>query len=181
MLDEIREDNFGTTTLSKAVLGLFLSCGLFIPAFGQIAGNMQTATNQIADKKSNTPILMPVLTEYKGIKIGTTADEVRDKLGKAKIDDKDGFFYDSDDEMVQIRVDADKKVRLISVTYSDKNDNTPKYSDVFGAEAQVPTKPDGSIYNLVRYPEAGYWVAYSRAAGEKPTVTVTMQKLRKMK
>jgi hypothetical protein len=181
MLDEIREDNFGMTTLFKAVFGLFLLCGLFIPAFGQIAENTQTAATHIADKKSETPILMPVLTDYKGIKIGTTADEVRDKLGKAKIGDKDGFFYDEDDEMVQIRVDGDKKVRLVSVTYSDKNENTPKYADVFGAEAQVPTKPDGSIYNLVNYPGAGYWVAYSRTAGEKPTVTVTMQKMRKMK
>ncbi|HXG84134.1 MAG TPA: hypothetical protein VNI84_08915 [Pyrinomonadaceae bacterium] len=181
MLDEIREKNYGTAILLKAFSGLFLFFGLIIPAFGQIAENTQTAANQITDKKSETPILMPVLTDYKGIKIGTTADEVRDKLGKAKIDDKDGFFYDADDEMVQIRVDGDKKVRFVSVTYSSKNEYTPKYADVFGAEAQVPTKPDGSIYNLVRYPKAGYWVAYSRTAGEKPIVTVTMQKMRKMK
>jgi len=181
MLDEIREDNFGMTTLFKAVFGLFLLCGLFIPAFGQIAENTQTAANQITDKKSETPILMPVLTDYKGIKIGTTAEEVRDKLGKAKIDDKDGFFYDADDEMVQIRLDGDKKVRLVSITYLNKNEQTLKYADVFGAETPDATKPDGSIYNLINYPEAGYWVAYSRTAGEKPTVTVTMQKLRKMK
>ncbi len=179
MLDEIREENLGKAILLKTFFGLFLLCGLIVPAFGQIAENTQAAANQITDKKSETPILMPVLTDYKGIKIGTTADEVRDKLGKAKIGDKDGFFYDEDDEMVQIRVDGDKKVRLVSVTYSDKNENTPKYADVFGAEAQVPTKPDGSIYNLINYPEAGYWVAYSRTAGEKPTVT--MQKMRKMK
>jgi len=181
MLDEIREDNFGTAILLKAFSGLFLLCGLIVPAFGQTAENTQTAATQIADKKSETTILMPVLIDYKGIKIGTTAEEVRDKLGKAKIDDKDGFFYDADDEMVQIRLDGDQKVRLVSITYLNKNEHTPKYADVFGAEAQAPTKPDGSIYNLVRYPEAGYWVAYSRTAGEKPTVTVTMQKLRKMK
>ncbi len=181
MLEEIREKNYGATILLKAFSGLFLLLGLIIPAFGQIAENTQTAVTQIADKKNETPVLMPVLVGYKGIKIDTNADEVRDKLGKAKIDDKDGFFYDADDEMVQIRVDGDKKVRFVSVTYSSKNEYTPKYADVFGAEAKVLTKPDGSIYNLVRYPEAGYWVAYSRAAGEKPTVTVTMQKLRKMK
>jgi hypothetical protein len=78
---------------------------------------------------------------------------------------------------VQIRVDADKKVRFIAITYLDENKNAPKFADVFGAEIPVAEKPDGSIYNLVRYPEAGYWVAYSRTAGEKPSVTVTMQKL----
>ncbi len=82
MLDEIREDNFGTTTLFKAVFGLFLLLGMIVPAFGQNAENTQTATNQIADKKSETTILMPVLIDYKGIKIGTTADEVRDKLSR---------------------------------------------------------------------------------------------------
>lgn len=163
--------------LSKALFGLFLLFGLIVPAFGQTAENSQAATIQIADKKSEKAVLTPVLTNYKGIKIGTTADEVREKLGKAKIDDKDGFFYDSDDEMIQIRLDADKKVRVVSVTYLDENKSKPKYADIFGAETPVAEKPDGSIYNLVQYPEAGYWVAYSRTAGEKPTVTVTMQKL----
>ncbi len=177
MLEKIREENFGKAFLFKTISGMFLLFGLIVPAFGQIAENTQTAAIQVADKKSETPVLMPVLTDYKGIKIGTTAEEVRDKLGKAKIDDKDGFFYDSDDEMVQIRLDADKKVRLVSITYLDENKNTPKFADVFGAEIPLAEKPDGSIYNLVRYPEAGYWVAYSRTAGENPTVTVTMQKL----
>lgn len=182
MLDEIRGKNLGTAILLKAFSGLFLLCGLIVPAFGQTAEHTQPAATQITNKRSETPVSMPVLTDYKGIKIGTTAEEVRDKLGKAKIDDKDGFFYEiSDEEFAQIRVDKDKKVRLISVTYSDENKNTPKYADVFSAETPDATKPDGSIYNLVRYPEAGYWVAYSRTAGGKPTVTVTMQKLRKMK
>ncbi len=79
--------------------------------------------------------------------------------------------------MVQIRLDKDKKVRVISITYSDENKNAPKYADVFGADAETAAKPDGSIYRLVHYPQAGYWVAYSRTAGENPTVTVTMQKL----
>lgn len=124
-----------------------------------------------------TDILQPVMTEYKSIKIGTTADEVRDKLGNAEIDDKDGFYYRfSEEEFVQIRLDKDNKVRLISVTYS--GENAPKFTDVLGAETNVEAKADGSIYKLVRYPNAGYWVAYSRTAGEKPTTTVTMQKLR---
>jgi hypothetical protein len=166
-----------TTSLRKAIFGLFLLLGLIVPALGQTAENTQTATIQTVDKKSETPILVPVLTEYKGIKIGTPAEEVRDKLGKAKIDDKDGFFYDWDEEIAQIRLDAEKNVLLVAVTYSDENENSPKFADVFGAEAPVPARPDGSVYQLVRYPEAGYWVSYSRTAGEKPRVTVMMQKL----
>ncbi|HXG85247.1 MAG TPA: hypothetical protein VNI84_14595 [Pyrinomonadaceae bacterium] len=176
MLEKINV-NLEAEILSKAFFGLFLFFGLIVPAYGQTAENAQAGTVQIADKKSEKAILMPVLTDYKGIKIGATAEEVRDKLGKAKIDDKDGFFYSSDDELVQIRLDADKKVSIVSITYLDENKSAPEFADVFGAEIPVSEKPDGSIYNLVRYPEAGYWVAYSRTAGEKPSVTVTMQKL----
>lgn len=177
MILEIKVENIGTASLSKVFFGLFLLCGLFVPAFGQTAENAQTATLQSVDQTSETPVLAPILTEYKGIKIGSTAEEVRDKLGKAEIDDQDGFFYNEDKELVQIRLDADKKVRLVSINYTDENENTPEFPDVFGTEVPVPSKPDGSIYNLVRYPEAGFWVAYSRTAGDKPTVTVTMQKL----
>lgn len=163
--------------LLKAFFGLFVFFGLFFPAFTQTAENVQTTPVQNVEIKTEMPVLMPVLSEYKGIKIGSTADEVRNKLGKAQIDDKDGFFYDSDNELVQIRLDADQKVRLVSITYPDENKNIPKFADVFGTEITVEEKPDGSIYNLVRYPEAGYWVSYSRSAGEKSTVTIMMQKL----
>ncbi len=176
MLKEINV-NLEAEILPKAFFGLFLLFNLIVPSLGQTAENTQAATIQVTEKKTGATVLMPVLTDYKGIKIGATAEEVRDKLGKAKIDDKDGFFYDSDDELVQIRVDADKKVRFIAITYLDENKSAPKFADVFGAEIPVAEKPDGSIFNLVRYPEAGYWVAYSRTAGEKPSVTVTMQKL----
>lgn len=177
-IKEIKEKIRESAILFKTFGGLFLLCGLMlVPAFGQTVENARSTAIQPIDKKSEAAVLMPVLTEYKGIKIGTTDDEVRDKLGKAKIDDKDGFFYDENDEMVQIRLDADKKVRLVSVTYSHENKNAPKFADVFGGGTAEETKPDGSIYKLVRYPEAGYWVAYSKRAGDEPTVTVTMQKL----
>ena len=159
----------------KSFFGLFVFFGMIVPACGQITENAQVGAVQTADKISEKPVVMPVSAEYKGVKIGATADQVRDLLGKAKLEDKEGFFYDRDDEMVQIRLDADKKVMLISTTYS--GEDAPKFADVFGMEITAPAKPDGSIYKLVEYPKAGYWVAYSRAAGEKPAVTVTIQKL----
>ena len=163
-------------------VGLILGVLLWAspPASGQTNDDTQTAnTAVIQSEKSRIPktVAMPVLQNYKDIKIASAADEVRDKLGKAVIDDKDGFYYEFDDEIVQIRLDADKTIRLISVTYAAKNQNAPKLEDVFGTEIAAEPRTDGIIYKLVRYPEAGYWVAYSRPAGEKPTVTVTMQKL----
>ena len=49
---------------------------------------------------------------------------------------------------------------------------TPKA--ILGAEPEQ--KQDGSIYHIVHYPEAGYWVAYSRTAGDEPLTIITMQR-----
>lgn len=129
-------------------------------------------------QETKAAALMPVLTEYKGIKIGMTADEVRETLNeKPEVADKDGFYYEfSSNESAQIMLDADKKVRVIAVIYRD-NSVAPKYEDVFGKDVPLETMPDGRVYNLVRYPDNGFWVAYNRTAGDSPLVTVTIQKM----
>lgn len=135
-----------------------------------------------SEKPAPPPVLTPVWTNYKNVKIGDTAKEVRTALGKAKIDDKDGFYYElSNHEIAQIRLGADKKVRLLSITYSDKSENVPTYADVFGAPPEKAYQPNAQIYKLVKYPKAGYWVIYSRSAGDKPMVTITMQRMRQTK
>ena len=53
-------------------------------------------------------------------------------------------------------------------------DKAPAPKAVLGAE--LTANPDGRIYRLVRYPKVGYWVSYSRTAGDSPLVTVMMQK-----
>ena len=144
-------------------------------AFAQTSGTPPVKV-QTPLAKTRASVLHPRTTEYRSIKIGTTADDVREKLGKAEILDKDGFYYRfSNDEFAQIRVDPRDKVRLIAVTYS--GEKAPKFTNVFGDEIKIGAEPDGSIYKLVGYPDAGYWVTYSRSAGEKPTITLTMQGL----
>jgi hypothetical protein len=39
----------------------------------------------------------------------------------------------------------------------------------------IEGKPDGALYKLVQYPQAGYWVAYSRTDGDEPLTIITMQ------
>lgn len=179
MLEKINWENSRTAMFLQAGLILVLLFGA-ATAFGQTENTQTATTNTIETQTNQTPktVMMPVLQNYKQVKIGATDDDVRDILGKkATIDDKDGFFYEFDDEMAQIRLGADKKVRLIAITYTSDNKNAPKFEDVFGTNVKAEPGADGSIYKLVRYPEAGYWVTYSRMAGDKPTVTITMQKL----
>ncbi len=133
-----------------------------------LSGNAQT------NGKKN----LPAWQNYKGVAIGTTAAEVREKLGAPKLDDADGFFYVfSDTETAQVMFDDKKNVSLISVVYAAEYATPPTFADVFGKTEALTAKPDGSIYKMVRYTDAGYWVSYSRMAGEKAMVTITIRKL----
>jgi hypothetical protein len=126
--------------------------------------------------RSNRPTPnAPVFTDYRGIRIGMNADEVRAKLDGLKKGEAQDFFVFSEHESAQIYYGEDGKVTAISIDYIDPSDKAPSPNLVLGLELQP--KPDGSMYQLNRYPEAGYWVSYNRTAGDKPIVTITMQKL----
>lgn len=113
-------------------------------------------------------------TDYRGIKIGMTADEVRDKLKDVKKgSDQDSVFF-SDKESAQIYYDKNGKVTAISIDYFATT-SAPPPEKVLGETLQA--KADGSMYQLKRYPDKGYWISYNRTAGGKPIITITMQKL----
>ncbi|MGB9181343.1 MAG: hypothetical protein WCB68_19075 [Pyrinomonadaceae bacterium] len=141
--------------------------------------NAEQTAQTVAVKTTTThapPAAAPLLTDYKGVSIGMSADEAREKLDhlkeKGKVQD---FFIFSDEESAQVYYDAQGKVTAISVNYVGDESNAPKPEAVIGEAIQA--KPDGSMYELKRYPAAGYWVAYSRTAGKNPIITVTMQKI----
>ncbi len=118
----------------------------------------------------------PAFSDFKGVRIGTSVDESRKKLGnpRDKADDQD-FYVFNDTQAVQIFYDKTAKVSAISIDYMTGASGIPSPKDVLGTEADK--KADGSLYKSVRYPKAGYWVSYSRTAGDSPTTTVTMQKI----
>lgn len=116
----------------------------------------------------------PVFKDYRGVTIGMEAAEVRGKLDRVKKGDHQDYLAFSEHESAQIYYDDKGKVKAISVDYFGDSD-APAPDAVLGAEPQA--KADGSMYQLNRYPDAGYWVSYNRTAGDKPVVTVTMQKM----
>ena len=171
---------FNTRTLirllSLPTLVLMLT---FSIADGQTvsSASMQEEVATAIDKPaSNTaPANVPVFTDYRGVKIGMTAEEVRAKLDRLKKGDKQDFLALSDRESAQIYYDDSGTVTAISIDYFGDNNNAPSPDAVLGAALEA--KADGSMYQLNRYPDAGYWVSYNRTAGEKPIVTITMQKM----
>ena len=145
------------------------------PAQTEVAGASTTPVKTV--NPSVHPAPAPVFTDYKGVSVGMSAEDVRSKLDHLKEKDKlQDFFVFSDNESAQVFYDDKGKVKAIAVTYIGDDHNAPSPKAVLGEEIQV--KPDGSVYELKRYPAAGYWVAYSRTAGNDPVITVTVQKIK---
>lgn len=116
----------------------------------------------------------PLFTEYKGIRLGMTAQEVRAKLGDPtlKADDQDYYVF-SQTESAQFAYDKAQKVVTISIDYTGPG--SPDYRNVVGPS--IDEKEDGALYKLVRYSAQRLWVSYCRTSGASPTVTITIQKM----
>jgi hypothetical protein len=114
--------------------------------------------------------------QFRGVKIGMAADEARKKLGNPREKSAEQDFYMvNDNEALQVFYDKGGTVSAISIDFMSGASGVPTSKDLFGAEAEA--KADGSIYKMVRYPKSGFWVSYSRTAGNDATVTITMQKI----
>lgn len=158
--------------LVEGALLALLTLALFAPPAGVHAQtNWRAAREQPASVEQNDQL---ALRDYRGVRIGMTAAEARQKLGEpADKSDAQDYYSFSDQEMAQIFYDEALKVRAVCVNYLGAT--APAAQSVLGVA--VAPGEDGTIYRLVKYPQAGYWVSYSRTAGDAPVVTVVMQRL----
>ena len=131
-----------------------------------------TANNPSANNDAAENV--PVFTDYRGVRIGMTAEEVRTKVDRLKKGDRQDYLVFSERESAQIYYDAAGKVMAISIDYFESS-SAPSADTVLGVPLKA--KADGSMYQLNRYQQAGYWVSYNRTAGDKPVITITMQKM----
>ena len=163
--------NLVHTLLSLAVFALALAlAAFFIVALASPAGRAQTLKPAAFAKADE-----PVYTDYRGVRLGATAEDVRGRLCKAVSETKDEDFHVvSETETAQVYYDEALKVRAVVVMYTAGG---PTPEAVLGRAAE--TRADGSQHLKITYERAGYWVAYTRTAGDAPVVTIAMQALRK--
>jgi len=134
----------------------------------------QVASTPAAETVAAKAAAEPLYREYRGVKLGMGAADVRAKLGKPqeKSDVMD-FYVFSDRERARVYY-TDGKASAVIATYIGREAGAPAPAAVLGSE--IEAKPDGSMYRMSTYPQAGYWVAYSRTPGDSPMVMITMQK-----
>lgn len=139
----------------------------------QSVENQQTAPPNVA-APGPSATAEPLYKEYKGVRLGMSAEEVRQKLGRPQEAGKEqDLFVFSDAERARVYYDAAQKATAIISTYIGKGAKAPTPEAVLGTA--IEAKPDGTLYKVVQYPKAGYWVAYSRTAGDEPFTIITMQ------
>jgi hypothetical protein len=143
-----------------------------------LLGTSSAANTSAQTARSNahgSAVQQPLYTEYRGVRVGMKAQDVRTKLGEPlqKADDMDFYVFSDGKEMAQIAYDASQTVKAVSVDYLG-GVGAPDYKLVVGPN--VDLQPDGGIYKLVRYDNLGVWVYYNRTGGAAPIVTITIQK-----
>lgn len=155
--------------LAALVIGLVTAGAVLV-----MSSNAQAQKSRGATMTAAVPTQAPLYTEYKGVRLGMTGEQARNKLGKSTFSDKElDYFVMSDTESVQVGYDAQGKVKTISIDYQN-GVGAPDPKAVVGGELEV--KENGSSYRVVRYDNLGFWVSYSRTAGPVLIVTITIQK-----
>jgi hypothetical protein len=139
------------------------------------AANTQAQKSRAALINPPAAIQQPLYTEYKGVRLGMTAQEVRTKFGEpAAKDGRVDYYVFTETEAAQIAYDAEARVRLISADYQNGM-GAPAPAAVVGGELE--TSPNGSLYKIVHYDSMGFWVSYNRTTGSAVIVTITIQKM----
>ena len=145
--------------------------------------SIQLMSGSISDLTASSAKVVPaptppdktIFSTYKGVGLGMKADEARKLLGSPKDkSEAQDFYVISDNETAQIFYEG-SAVTAISIDFAGDLKNAPSCKQVLGEE--VPAKPDGGVYKLVRYPKAGYWISFSKTGGANPIVSITIQKM----
>lgn len=142
-----------------------------------LLGTIAKGQSPMTRVRGHSQVQQAIYREYRGVRLGMTAADVRAKLGEPvmKSNEQD-FFILSANESAQIVYDAFQKVVTISTDYTN-GVGAPDYRAVVGA-GMLLQRPDGSLFRMVQYKSEGLWVSYNKSATVVPVVTITIQLLK---
>jgi len=167
MRNSVDKSRITVTELIFLLLGMLL-----LLAFGRIAAGQSEAPGA-RTQKAHAQVQQPLYREYRGVRLGMTAGEVRAKLGEpAMKSDEQDFYVISANETAQIAYNAAQKVMTISADYSG-GVGAPDYRNVVG-EGMLLVRPDGSLFRMMMYDSERFWVSYCKTATTVPIVTITL-------
>ncbi|HEU4506634.1 MAG TPA: hypothetical protein VFR78_00250 [Pyrinomonadaceae bacterium] len=158
----------GTTELIYFLLGI-----LILLLMAAVVGKGQSQTGTMRAVKAQPQVQQQLYREYRGVRLGMTAVEVRAMLGEpAMKSNEQDFYIFSASETAQFAYDAAQKVVTISTDYTG-GVGAPDYKTVLG-EGLLLQRPDGSLFRMVMHDAQRFWVSYNKSSGQVPVVTVTI-------
>lgn len=151
----------------------FLVGALLLVVSAGLVANGQSKAPGTGTANAHADAQQPLYREYRGVRLGMTAVEVRTKLGEpAMKSDEQDFYVISTNETVQIAYNAAQKVVTISTDYTG-GVAAPDYRSVVG-DGQLLERPDGSKFRMVMYDSERFWVSYNKSAATSSIVTITI-------
>jgi hypothetical protein len=151
----------------------FLIGALLILVFAAVLARGQGDVPAARTLNAHAQMQQPLYREYRGVRLGMTAAQVRAKLGEPALkSDEQDFYLISANETAQIAYDTAQKVITISTDYSG-GAGAPDYKSVVG-EGVLLERPNGSLFRMVMYDSERFWVSYSKSATTPPIVTITI-------
>jgi len=159
--------------ISVTELVFFLIGALLIMVFAAVLARGQGQLAAPRTLKAQAQVQQPLYRDYRGVRLGMTAAEVRAKLGEpAMKSDEQDFYLISANETAQIAYNTAQKVVTISVDYTG-GAGAPDYKSVVG-DGMLLERPDGSLFRMVMYDSERFWVSYNRSAATPSMVTITI-------
>lgn len=151
----------------------FLIGAILLLLLARIVANGQTEAKGVRIANAHAQVQQTVYREYRGVRLGMTAVEVRAKLGEpAMKSDEQDFYVFSANETAQVVYNTAQKVVTISSDYAGGL-SAPDYKTVVG-EGMLLERPDGSLFRMARYDSERFWVSYYKSAATVPVVTITI-------
>ena len=167
MRNSLGKSRITVTELIFLLLGMLLLLVLARIATGQ------SEAPGARSLKAQAQVQQPLYREYRGVRLGMTATEVRAKLGEPALkSDEQDFYVFSANETAQIAYNAAQKVMTISADYAG-GVGAPDYRNAVG-EGVLLVRPDGSLFRMAMYDSERFWVSYSKTATTVPIVTITI-------
>ena len=167
MRNSMHKSGITVTELVFLLIGILL-----ILALSRIAAGQRQALGA-GTSKAHAQAQQPLYREYRGVRLGMTATEVRTKLGEPALkSDEQDFYVISANETAQIAYTTAQKVMTISVDYAG-GVGAPDSKNIVG-EGLLQERPDGSMFRTVMYDSERFWVTYNKSATTPPIVTITI-------
>jgi hypothetical protein len=152
-----------------AILSALVLCG----ALALFAQTPAPAESQQPQQPQTALQSLPLMREYRGVKLGMNRDAVKAAMGKTTRagTDWDEFKLGGGDLMT-VRYDSQKVVKTIQLYFTDPA-HAPKWNEVVG-DAEILKKPTGSKYARAENKEENFWVTmFQSNTGAVTTVTLS--------